>query len=175
MALAFWQEAATAPSAGKVKIRVINTTNAPIDVRPYIGTAVAVQAAAPPPEFTAIPAYTASAYIEVDSATVGDATATPAIPATSWFLNVRAAGSATNLFTDIAAVNGAPQTCSGLVCKKGEKADVDASPGVRVAGSAVSGIVFPRSTAGSRATSFTTPGITYMWDLRPARACDPYC
>jgi hypothetical protein len=160
MALAFWEETVTAPAAGKVKIRVINTTNAAIDVRPYAGSAAVVQTAAPPTGWAAIPAYSASPYIEVDT--------------TAYMYNVRAAGSGTNLFADVRAVQGT----AGVACKPGEKIDVDAGPGTRISGSAVSGIVFPRATAGSRAfaaTSFATPGITYTWDLRPARSCDPYC
>lgn len=159
MRLSFWEEDVTEPAGGKVKLRVINATNAAIDVRAYAGTAAATQTGAP--TWAALAPYTASPYIEVDT--------------TAYMYNVRAAGGATNLFSDVRAIQGTPATCSGQTCKAGERADIDAAPGTRVSGSAVTGIVFPRSTAGSRAIQFTSPGITYMWDRRPPRSCDPYC
>jgi len=72
--------------------------------------------------------------------------------------NIRAAGGSTALFTDPTALAGVAATV-----------DLDAQPGTTVAGSAVTGIVWPRSVAGSRATNFTTPGITFVWDRRPPR------
>jgi hypothetical protein len=51
--------------------------------------------------------------------------------------------------------------------------DIEAIPGTRVPGSAVSAIFVPRSVAGSQAPSFTTPGIIFVWDRRPPRC--PLC
>lgn len=160
MRLNFWEEDVTPPAATKIKLRVINATNAAIDVRAYVGTAAAAQAGAP--TWPALAPYSVSSYIEVDS--------------TAYMYNVRAAGAATNLFGDVAAMVGTVANCSGLPCKVNEKADIEAAPGTRVAGSAVTGIVFPRSTAGSRTpqtAAFQVPAITFMWDLRPPRTCDP--
>lgn len=159
MQFSFWEEDVAEPAAGKVKLRVINATNAAIDVRAYKGTSAATQTGAP--TWAAVPAYTASSYVEVDT--------------TAYMYNVRAAGGATNLFSDVRAILGAPPSCSGVTCTTGQKADIDAAPGTRVSGSAVTGIVFPASTPGSRAAQFSSPGITYMWDRRPPRTCDPYC
>jgi len=64
-----------------------------------------------------------------------------------------------------AAIPGAPST-----------ADTPSLPGTTVAGSAVSGIVFPRSVAGSTApqsAAFTSPILSFTWDRRPPRGCNP--
>lgn len=94
--------------------------------------------------WAAVPELTASAYVSA--------------PTGSIKYNVTAAGSGTALFTDATAIAGSPATV-----------DLDALPGTTVAGSAVSGFVVPRSVAGSQATSFTTPGIIFLWDRRPPR------
>jgi len=52
------------------------------------------------------------------------------------------------------------------------KIDTEALPGTSVAGSAVTLIVFPRSTAGSKAPQtapFAVPAGSFMWDRRPPR------
>ena len=158
MRLSFWEEDVTVTTAAKVKLRVINATSGALDV-----TAFPTGSTAPAtPTWAAVPAYSRSAYVEVDSG--------------SWSYQVRNAGSATNLFAVRTALLGAVPTCSGQACQAGQKEDIEAAPGTRVAGSAVSGIVFPSSTAaGSRAPVFTNPAITFMWDKRPPRTCDPYC
>ncbi|HET9426553.1 MAG TPA: DUF4397 domain-containing protein [Gemmatimonadaceae bacterium] len=160
MRLDFWEETVADPGAGKVALRVINATGSPIDVRAYTGTATVVQTGTP--TWAAVPAYSASNYVIMDT--------------TAWRYNVRAAGGATNLFADVQALQGVTPTCSNVACKTGEKPDIDAAPGTRVSGSAVTGIVFPASVAGSRATQFSTPGLAFTWDRRPAvRICDPLC
>lgn len=160
MRLSFWHEDVADPGAGKTAIRIINATSNAIDawVFPTGGTAGAT------PTFDAIAPYTRSAYTVVDT--------------TGYTVQIRNDGSATNLFSNTTAMAGAPPSCSNRTCTAGQFADIEAAPGTRVSGSAVSGIVFPRSTAGSRApqaTAFTSPAITYMWDRRPPRTCDPYC
>jgi hypothetical protein len=52
-----------------------------------------------------------------------------------------------------------------------ETIDIDAVPGSTLAGTAMTGFVFPRSVAGSAAANFTTPGIFWVWDRRPPRLC----
>lgn len=97
------------------------------------------------PSWAAVPELTASAYVSTAPGSIR--------------YNVRAAGSATNLFADATALAGVAATV-----------DLDAQPGTTIAGSAVSGFVFPRSVAGSTAANFTTPGIIFVWDRRPPRA-----
>jgi hypothetical protein len=160
MALSFWEEDVTAPAAGKVKMRVINTTSAPIDVYAFPTTPGTVPAT---PTWAAVPAYSRSTYVEVDT--------------TGYTYRVRQTSApATVLFADRNANVGAPASCSGVFpCPTGAFPDIDAIPGTRISGSAVSGIVFPASVAGSRAAQFSTQGIYFVWDRRPARTCDPYC
>src|SRR3954470_24925176 len=61
MALTFWEEDVTAPAAAKVKLRVINATSAPLDVYAFTGATVPATAT-----WAAVPAYSRSAYVEVD-------------------------------------------------------------------------------------------------------------
>src|ERR1043165_9786915 len=67
--------------------------------------------------------------------------------------NVTVPGGSTPLFTDPTALAGSPATV-----------DLEALPGTTVAGSAVSGFIFPRSVSRSEAASFTTPGMAFWWD-----------
>jgi len=97
------------------------------------------------PSWAAVPELSASAYVSTAPGSIR--------------YNVRTAGSATNLFADATALAGVAATV-----------DLDAQPGTTIAGSAVSGFVFPRSVAGSSAANFTTPGIIFVWDRRPPRA-----
>jgi hypothetical protein len=148
MKLSVWEEAVADPGTS-VALRVINTTNAPIDVRQYLSTATLPAAAT----WAAVPALTASAYV----------TAAPG----QFRFNVQPGGGGTTLFSDALALIGAAAT-----------ADVEALPGTAVAGSAVTAIVFPRSVAGSKApqaTAFQVPAISFMWDKRPARTCSALC
>jgi hypothetical protein len=157
MKLDFWAEDVTEPAAGKVKLRVINTTSGALDVWAY-PTGGTVPATA---TWAAVPAYSRSTYVEVDSG--------------AYTYRVRNAGAGTNLFSDRNAAPGAVATCSGQTCSVGQFPDIDAIPGTRVSGSAISGIVFPPSVAGSKAAQFTNPDLTFVWDKRPIRSCDPYC
>jgi hypothetical protein len=96
------------------------------------------------PTWSAVPELSASAYVSA--------------PADSIKYRVTAAGSAAALFTDPRAILGAAATV-----------DLDALPGTRVPGSAVTGFVVPRSVLGSGAVNITTPGIIFLWDRRPPR------
>jgi hypothetical protein len=157
MAFAFWEEDVTAPAAGKVKLRVVNATNGALDVWAFpTGGTIPAQATWP-----AVPAYSRSTYVEVDSG--------------SYTYRVRTAGSGTNLFSDRTALLGSVPSCSGSACQTGEFPDFEAAPGTRAAGSAISGFVFPATITPSPAALFANPGITFAWDKRPPRICDPYC
>ena len=132
-----------ADPGAQVALRLVNAGAGlgPIDGRFY------VTGGTPPtaPSWAAVPELSASAYVSTAPGSIR--------------YNVRAAGSATNLFNDATALAGVAATV-----------DLDAQPGTTIAGSAVSGFVFPRSVAGSKAANFTTPGIIFVWDRRPPRA-----
>ena len=173
MRLGFWEEdvtVGTGTNTTKIKLRVINATSAPIDVWAYTGATAPGLATAP--TWDAVAPYSRSTYVEVDSG--------------SYSFQVKNDAAATALFANTAVLAGQVATCSGRPaaeytatnpsgCPTGQPADIEALPGTKVAGSAVSGIVFPPSVAGSRAAQFSAAGITYMWDLRPPRLCNPYC
>lgn len=169
MRLSFWEETVDDPGAGKVALRVINTTSTAHDVFVFkVGGAVPAT-----PTWAAVPAYTASSYVVMDTTQY-----------TYRAVNLGAGGNPAN----VNSIPGTVPTCgNGLTptasnpsgCRTGEKPDIEAIPGTRVEHSAVSGIIWPRSTAGARTpqtTAFQSPVITFVWDRRPPRtACEPYC
>lgn len=171
MRLSFWEEGVADPGAGKIALRVINTTSNAIDAWVYTGTTAPALTSAP--TWDAVPPYSPSSYVVVDSGT--------------YRYQVKNDAAATVLFTNTVVMTGTVPTCGGGLtptainpsgCPPGQPADIEAIPGTKVSGSAVTGIVFPRSTAGSRApqaAAFQSPAISYMWDRRPPRICDPYC
>jgi hypothetical protein len=130
-----------ADPGANVALRVINTTGSAIDVRQYAGTTVPGSAT-----WANVAPYTISNYVTASPAQIR--------------FNVQPAGGGTTLFSDALALIGQATTV-----------DIEGTPGTTQAGSAVTMVVFPRSVAGSRATSFTTIGFTFMWDRRPARTC----
>jgi hypothetical protein len=140
-----------ADPGAQVALRVINATSAPIDVRQYLATGTVPTAAT----WANLAPYTVSTYV----------TAAPS----QIRYNVQPAGGGTTLFTDALALIGQPAGTATAGCVVG--VDCDAIPGTTVPGSAVTLIVFPRSVAGSKAVSFTTPGGSFMWDRRPPRKC----
>ena len=132
-----------ADPGANVALRVINAGDVAIEVRQYPqgGTASATAT------WASVAPLSVSTFVN-------------AAPANIMF-NVRTAGTATNLFADLLALQGAPKT-----------ADLEANPGTTVAGSAVTLVVFPRSTAGARTpqtAAFMVPSGSFMWDRRPAR------
>lgn len=143
MRLVFFEETVPDPGA-QVAIRVINTTETAIDVR-YYADGGTVPATA---QWANVPALTVSSFLN-------------AAPGTYWY-NVQPAGGGAVLFADRRALLGAAAVTAA-------PGPFDALPGTRVAGSAVTGIVFPRSVAGSQAPNVTTPSISYVWDRRPPR------
>lgn len=159
MHLSFLDEVISNTDTTLVALRVVNATQNPIDVTTY------VQGTTPPvvPTWAAVPAFSASSYIYVAPATM--------------MYNVKPAGGAVALFADAQAMPGAPANCDlHFPCLPGEQPDIEAAPGTTVAGSGVSAIVFPSSSAGARTPQtapFTVPAITFMWDRRPPRGCKP--
>lgn len=145
MRLVVIDESVADPGAN-VALRVINTTSSAIDVRQYASGGTLPGTAT----WANVGPYSISTYV---TAPPGDKR-----------FNVQPAGGGTALFADALALRGAAATV-----------DIDAIPGTTVAGSAVSAIIFPRSVAGSLARQFTSPGISFMWDRRPPRACSPLC
>lgn len=106
----------------RVALRVINTTRDPIDVRVYLSGGTLPAT----PTWANVPPLSVSSYVLVDPGT--------------YLYNVQPAGGGFRLFRDAQALVGAPAT-----------ADLEALPGTTVAGSAVSGIVYPGSIVGSAA------------------------
>ena len=136
-------------TAQQVGLRVINATSAAIDVRQYPQGSTAPAAAT----WANVPALSASSWVSVSPSQV--------------MYNVQPAGGGTNLFNDQLALIGQAATV-----------DIEATPGTTVAGSAVTLVVYPRSTAGARTpqtTAFTVPAGSFMWDKRPPRTCSPLC
>ena len=146
MRLSVWEETVADPGAN-VALRVINATDGPIDARQYVATGTAPAT----PTWANVAPYTASTYVTVAPAQIR--------------YNVQPAGGGTTIVSDALALVGQAAT-----------ADIEATPGTTIAGSAITAIVFPRSVAGSRAPQgFTTPGVSFMWDRRPPRTCSPLC
>ena len=103
-----------------VALRAVNATGSAVDVRVYL------QGSAVPVAVTwTIPAYARSPYINVAPG--------------NYMYNVQPAGGGATLFADAQAIQGV----LGQI-------DLEALPGTLVAGSAVSGFIYPRSTAGAR-------------------------
>jgi len=143
------------PGAGKVALRVINTSDTPYDVRAFLG------ATAPgAPTWANVAPYSVSTIVNLDTGSVT--------------YNVQPVGGGTPVFANLTALLGAPATSTAgcplppLVCKY----DIEPLPGTRVAGSGVSLIIWPRSTAGARTpqtAAFNVPAGTFTWDRRPPR------
>lgn len=143
MRLVFFEEDVADPGAN-VAIRVINAAEYAVDVRYYADGGTAPAGAS----WTVAP-VSVSGYL----------TTTPGI----YWYNAQPAGGGTALFANRRALLGAAEVT-------GPPGPFDAFPGTTVAGSAVTGIVFPRSVAGSQAPSVTTPSISFVWDRRPPRS-----
>lgn len=125
----------------QVALRVINTTMDAIDVSYY-------------PDGGTVPAT-------ATWANVGPMSISPYVTAApdTFRYNVKAAGSATNMFSDARALMGAAAVT-------GPPGPLDAFPGTMVAGSAVTALVFPGSVVGSTApqtgTFIVTTGSTAL-------------
>jgi hypothetical protein len=144
MRLRFFEDVPADPGSN-VALRIINATDAPIDGRHYAQGGAAPATAT----WANVPAYSVSNFVNVAPG--------------NWMYNVRAAGAATNLFNDLLALLGQAETV-----------DIEGTPGTTRAGSAVTLVVFPRSTAGARTpqtAAFQVPAGSFIWDRRPPRTC----
>jgi hypothetical protein len=155
-----------------VGLRVMNATNAPIDVRTYLQNGTLPAA----PTWAAVPAYSFSSFVFV----APSAFSPPPKSGTqccTYLFNIQPAGGGAALAADAFAIYGAPANCDlHYPCLPGEQPDVEAAPGATVAGSALTAIVTPRSVAGTRTPqggAFGAPAITFMWDRRPPKGCKP--
>ncbi len=144
MKLSFFEEVVPDPGT-QVALRVINTTGAAIDVTQFVKGATMSAT----PTWSNVPAMSISSFV----------TAAPG----AIMYNVRAAGSATNMFNDIQALLGTPATSSAGT----SVLDIAPIPGTSVAGSAVTLVVYPASVVGSRAVQFSAAGGSFIWDRRP--------
>jgi hypothetical protein len=146
MKLAAFEDDPADPGAN-VALRVINTTGSAIDVRAYSSTGTLPAA----PTWANVAPLSVSSYVTVAPGPIK--------------YNVQPAGGGTALFADGLAMPGSAA-----------KVDIASTPGTNIAGSAVTAIVFPRSVVGTKApqsSAFTTPLMSFMWDRRPPRGCDP--
>ena len=135
-----------ADPGAQVALRVINTTRNPIDVSFFPTTGAGCTGTAPgAPQFANVGAATTA---------TGISTYVLANPDTMCF-RVQPAGGGTSLFADSRALLGQQPSGSGVRPCGGAapqpKCDIEATPGTTVAGSAVTALVFPGSTACSRA------------------------
>ncbi|MEP7247116.1 MAG: DUF4397 domain-containing protein [Gammaproteobacteria bacterium] len=161
MKLTFMEEAVPDPGAN-IAMRVINTTAQSLDARFYARPVMPNKDRLTPTAGAAdlvVPAQSVSTYV----------TKAPG----NWMVSVRNSGTATNfLAEDIQAFTG---TAAFSSAGTGGKIDINANPGASVAGSAMTFVVYPRSTAGSKAPQITTSKLSmaltagvWMWDRRPA-------
>jgi hypothetical protein len=133
------------PGAGKIVVRALNLAAGlgPIDI--YVGTATSGLPASSP-RWTNLSFGQSTPYVELDTAA----------------LRVAATATGTTsplLVTNTAAPAGTP--------KSGTSSPI---PGVRIAGSGITIVVFPRSVPGSAApqtTAFQSPAFAFIFDRRP--------
>ncbi len=131
-----------------ISVRAVNMNTAAADFYLASGTATATTVTGTP-TFAALAPATASAYtaFAVASATSGyTLTATNAGTTTPVWSALMNPGSAA--VAEVAGVSGA----------------LSALPGSRIAGSIFTGVLFPASTAGSKAASFAAPGVVLVPD-----------
>lgn len=143
MRLTFFEETVADPGT-QVAIRVANATASAIDVEAYASTGAETGT----PTWNDVPALSFSNHVNVAPA--------------QYLYDVRTSAGAVLITTDARALIGEAATTEA-------PGPFDALPGTTVAGSAVTGIVFPRTVAGSPAPSVTTTTISFMWDRRPPR------
>ena len=163
----------TCDPGNQIGLRVINATASAIDVRVYQNVAVTtgnttVNTGTAPatPTWANVAPMSISTCINF-APTAPTVTAGGSTTTTTYRYNIQPAGGGANLFNDAAALIGIANGQQANGCLVGT--DCDATPGTSAAGTALTGIVFPRSVAGSKAAQFTTPAISFMWDRRPNR------
>ena len=151
MKLTVIDETIADPGANKVALRVINAGGTAIDVRTFKANATLPTAAT----WANVGPLSASTFVTSDTGSIR--------------YNVQPAGGGTVLFADMTALPGAPASSTA---GPAGKIDTDPVPGTLVPGSAVTLVVFPRSTAGARTpqtAAFAIPAGAFIWDRRPAR------
>jgi len=151
MKLSVIEETIADPGSSKVALRVINASTSAIDVRAYKTGGTLPDAAT----WSNVGALASSAFAVADTGSIT--------------YNVQPAGGGTALFADQIALLGAVALSSAGA---GGKLDIEPIPGTRVGGSAVTLVVYPRSTAGARTpqtAAFLVPAGSFMWDKRPPR------
>jgi len=147
MRLDFVEETVADPGA-QVALRVINATAAAIDVEAYLSSGAETGT----PQWNDLAALTMGPYINV----------APTNYTNGYLFDVRDGGGASLIATDARALQGdTAQTAA--------PGPFEAQPGARVAGSALSAIVWPRSVAGTDAPNVTSTSISFVWDRRPPR------
>lgn len=140
-----------APPAASISLRAINATSTAADFYVASGT-VAATTVSGTPTFAGVAPLTASGYSNFATA------------------------SSTGNYTVTAANTGTTTPVWSAVCPTGSAAVAEvpgvsgalsAIAGCRVTGTVLSAILFPISTAGSKAASFTTQGIAFLVDRVP--------
>lgn len=168
LTLSFFEETVAAPAAGKTAIRIINAQTAAaatIDANFYRDSSTLVVPATANAAWTNLAASTANqTWVAADTGTIWIKVTAGA----GW-----AAGAGVNLGNSPRrALIGAPEV---LVAP----GPFDATPGTKVPGSAVTGIIFPASIAATGAPQgagsttvppWTAPAISFIWDRRPPRS-----
>jgi hypothetical protein len=163
--------ATTVTPAGGSATTTTVTTNTAVpaaitwaNVGPYSATTcinVPLSPAYPTPTTNSKSTTTGSGTAAVTTVVKTDSTVT-------YKYNVRNAGTATNyVAANGSALIGIPNGVQSGGCNIG--IDCDPSAGTTAAGSALTGIIFPPSVAGTKAVQFTTPAISFMWDKRANR------
>jgi hypothetical protein len=163
LAMNFFEDNVAAPSAGNVAVRIINASFASIDASQYT-------------DGTAAPTVAEATWTNIGPLTVGPYITRPS--GIVWFRVTSPTGAVTHATV---AAQGTVLHRRGLVGAAEillPPGPFDAVPGTNIAGSAVTGIVFPASIAGTGAPqgtgstsipSWTGLAISYMWDRRPPR------
>jgi hypothetical protein len=147
MELLIVEEAVAAPGTN-VELRVINTSEIPYDVRTYDNGGAVPGAAT-----WTTTGHSISTYV-LDT------------PGQQRY-NVQPAGGGAVIFADPLALIGA---AASTTAAGSTVLDIEALPGTTVAGSAITMIIWPRSTAGTRTpqtAAFNVPAATFVWDRRP--------
>jgi hypothetical protein len=144
MRFSIWEEAAADPSPNAA-VRIINATNTPVDVWSYRSDSTAGGT----PQWDAVAAYTAGSYVNFATHVItGNSARTRKFHVVQDGLGL--AGASYITCPDPSALPGTAAS-----------ADIEALPGTGIAGTALTGIVFPGSKVGTKAVQFpVTTGAT---------------
>jgi len=165
MRLHFYAESVTdattiAATPSTVSVRIINGTSASIDAAKYLSGGA--EALAPDAAWTNVPPLTVHTYQAVAAGTY-------------LYKAVSPSGAS---FAALAVGNMHRRALVGAAAVLTPPGPFDALPGTSVAGSAVTGFVFPASVTGTQAPqgagsastpAWTSSALTFMWDRRPPR------